>query len=611
MSDTVLEKLKRVSHAPGVYLMKDDRGVIIYVGKARDLRKRLASYFNNSNQWNMKVGVLSQKISDFDTIVTRTEKEALILESNLIKRHKPRYNVVLKDDKRYPSLRLDPTSPYPNITIVRKPQKDGALYFGPYASAQAVRETLNIVNKAFKLRKCKARNFENRTRPCLHCQMQRCMAPCCMDVNPDVYHQMVTEAILFLKGRTPDLIRKIKSEMVASAEKQDYERAARLRDKMFALEKTIEKQVAVTTDFKDRDVVAIARSTDISIITLLVVRGGYFTGMRHFDFSETMATDDEIIGTFIRQYYERSPAIPKEILVSLPIEDTALLEEWVKSLRTGRVRILAPKRGEKARLISIGLQNAEKELKERKAARATETERLKRLQKRLRLQNIPRHIECFDNSNISGMSPVAAMVKFKNGKSDKSGYRKYGIKTVKTHDDYAYMAEVMKRRYGKGEASEPFPHLLMVDGGKGQLNIAMAVLDDLGLRGTFDVIGIAKKDEKKNETDDKIYKPGRTNPITFGREGDLLLFLQRIRDEAHRFAVTFHRKRRKKTAFRSMLDDIPGIGKKRKEVLLKHFGSIEKIRAATLEELSGLPGMTHSAADAVKSFRNPSSLRDP
>jgi len=605
MSDVIIEKLKRVSHSPGVYLMKDVQGEIIYVGKARDLRKRLASYFKNSNQWNMKVGVLSQKISTFDTIVTRTEKEALILESNLIKRHRPRYNVVLKDDKRYPSLRLNPNTPYPNITIVRKPQKDGALYFGPYASAQAVRETLNIVNKAFKLRKCKAKDFTKRSRPCLHCQMQRCMAPCCMDVNPEFYNDLVKEAILFLKGRTPDLIRKIKTEMVSLAEKQDYERAARLRDKMFALEKTIEKQVAVTTDFKDRDIVTIARSTEISLITLLVVRGGYLTGMRHFDFSETMAADDEVIRAFIRQYYENAPSIPKEILVSVPIEDAALLEEWVSNLKESRVRILAPKRGEKARLISIGLQNAEKELKEREATRAAETDRLVRLQKRLRLQNFPKHIECFDNSNISGTSPVAAMVKFKNGKPDKSGYRKYGIKTVVTHDDYAYMAEVMNRRYGKGDESKPYPDLLMVDGGKGQLNIAISILKELCLNGTFDVISIAKRDEKKNQPEDKIYKPGRTNPIMFGREGDLLLFLQRIRDEAHRFAITFHRKRRKKTAFRSVLDEIPGIGKKRKEVLLKHFGSIEKIRAATLEELCGLPGMTQSAAEAVKSFRNP------
>jgi len=604
MSDPISEKLKRVSHSPGVYLMKDDPGEIIYVGKARDLRKRLASYFKNSNQWNMKVGVLSQKIVDFDTIVTRTEKEALILESNLIKRHRPRYNVVFKDDKRYPSLRLDPSTSYPNITIVRKPQKDGALYFGPYASAQAVRETLNIVNKTFKLRKCKARDFRKRTRPCLHCQMQRCMAPCCTDVDPDFYDEMVKEAILFLKGRTSDLIRKLKADMVSSAEEQNYEKAARHRDKIFALEKTIEKQVAVTTDFKDRDIVAIARNTEISLITFLVVRGGYLTGMRHFDFSETIATDGEVVRAFVRQYYENSPSIPKEILVSAAVEGTALLEEWISNQRGSRVKILAPKRGEKARLIAIGLQNAEKELKEREAIREAETDLLMRLQKRLRLQNIPRHIECFDNSNITGTSPVAAMVVFKNGKPDKSGYRKYGIKTIDTPDDYATMAEVMKRRYGKGEESKPYPDLLMVDGGKGQLNIAVSILNELGLNDIFDAIGIAKRDEKRNETEDKIYKPGRTNPIIFGREGDLLLTLQRIRNEAHRFAITFHRKRRQKAAFRSELDDVPGIGRKRKEALLKHFGSLEKIRAATLEELSALPEMTQSVAKAVKRLEN-------
>ena len=601
MLDTITEKLKNVADNPGVYLMKDDTGEIIYIGKARNLKKRLASYFNNSNQWNMKVGVLSEKIADFDTIVTRTEKEALILESNLIKRHRPRYNVVLKDDKRYPSLRLGPSVSYPNLTIVRKPQKDGALYFGPYASAQAVRETLNIVNKTFKLRKCKTREFRKRTRPCLHCQMQRCLAPCCTDVDPERYDEMVKEAILFLKGRTSDLIRKIKAEMHTSAQEQNYEKAARLRDKIFALEKTVEKQVAVTTDFKDRDIVVIARSDDISLITLQVVRGGYLTGMRHFDFSETISTDGEVIRAFVRQYYENSPSIPKEILICSPIEDTELLEEWLTDLRGNRVDIRVPKRGEKARLIALGLQNAEKELKERQVLRNAEADLLLRLQKRLQLRSVPQHIECFDNSNITGTSPVSAMVVFKNGKAEKSGYRKYGIKTVERPDDYATMAEVMKRRYGKGDASKPYPDLLMVDGGKGQLNVTVSILEELGLGEPFDVIGIAKKDEKRNETEDKIYKHGRTNPIIFGREGDLLLFLERIRNEAHRFAVTFHRKKRRKTALRSELDAVPGIGRKRKEVLLKHFGSIENIRAAALEELNALPGITHTVAESIKS----------
>ncbi len=283
---TIQDKLTGVSREPGVYLMKDAAAKVIYVGKASNLKKRLASYFKNSGQLDVKAGILATKISDFETIITRTEKEALILESNLIKRYKPRYNVVLKDDKRYPSLRIDLKEKYPNFAIVRKIGKDDALYFGPFASAHAVRETLRIINKTFKLRKCKAKDFKTRTRPCLHCQMEGCLAPCCLDVDPAVYGEQVNEAIMFLKGKTPDLIRKVKKQMESCARDRKFERAARLRDKIFSLERTIEKQIAVTTDFKDRDVFAIARSAECSVITVLSVRGGFLTGTRHYAFQK-------------------------------------------------------------------------------------------------------------------------------------------------------------------------------------------------------------------------------------------------------------------------------------------------------------------------------------
>ena len=324
----IQDKLKGVSKEPGVYLMMDATGKVIYIGKARNLRKRLASYFKPAGQLNVKAGILSAKISDIETIITRTEKEALILESNLIKRHKPRYNVVLKDDKRYPSLRIDLNDPYPNFSIVRKIGKDNALYFGPFASAQAVRETLRTINKTFKLRKCKARDFRNRTRPCLHCQMAGCLAPCCLDVDPDIYGEQVNEAIMFLKGRTPDLIRKIRKQMESSAREQEFERAARLRDKIFFLERTIEKQIAVTTDFKDRDVFAIASSEESSVITVLTVRGGFLTGTRHYSFAETISTSEEMLAAFIRQFYERHPSVPNELLVSIDLEDAELIAEW-------------------------------------------------------------------------------------------------------------------------------------------------------------------------------------------------------------------------------------------------------------------------------------------
>jgi excinuclease ABC subunit C len=604
-SVNVEEKLSRTGHEPGVYLLKDENDAIIYIGKALDLKKRLASYFKNAGHSDMKTGVLVDKVFDFDTIITRNEKEALILESNLIKRHRPRYNVVLKDDKRYPSLRLDLKEKYPGFSIVRKIGQDDAVYFGPFASAQAVRETLKTINKTFKLRKCRAREFKTRTRPCLHCQMEGCLAPCCLDVDPQVYRDHVNEAIMFLRGRTTDLIAKIKLQMEAAASAQEFEKAARIRDKMFSLERTIEKQIAVTTDFQDRDVFAIVRSNGDALITVFNVMSGFIKGTRHFSFEEIMSTSDEALGIFIRQYYDKSVSLPKEILVSLDLQDAPLIEEWFKTVKGKKVKILNPKRGEKAKLLAMVTHNAEKELRELTATKTAEMELLSRLQRKLKLPRLPERIECFDNSNISGSEPVAGMVVFEKGKAKKAAYRRFKIKAVHTHDDYAYMSEVLKRRLGKSTSQrkpEPLPDLLMVDGGRGQLNIALAVIKELSLEGQFELIAIAKKDEKKGETRDKIFKPIRTNPIGFGKDVDLLLFLQRIRDEAHRFAITFHRKRRAKTTLKSELDDIPGVGKKRKTILLKHFKSTGKIRQAGIDELNALPGITRSAAEAVYNY---------
>ncbi|UCG05745.1 MAG: excinuclease ABC subunit UvrC [Desulfobacterales bacterium] len=599
-ANTIAQKLSRVGPQPGVYLMKDAAGTIIYVGKARNLKKRLAAYQKDSGQMDMKTGVLVKKLTDIETVITRTEKEALILESNLIKRYKPRYNVVLKDDKRYPSLRLDLNEDYPSFTIVRKIGKDDALYFGPFASAQAVRETLKTINKTFKLRKCRAKDFKTRTRPCLHCQMEGCLAPCCLDVDHNVYHEQVNEAILFLKGKTHDLIQKTKKEMEQAAAAKEYERAARLRNKMFSLERTVEKHVAVITDFKDRDVFAIASSDGFSMITLFIVRGGFLRGTQHFDFTEIISSDEEILGVFIRQYYDKNRFVPEEILVSLDLEDTRLLEEYLATMKDVKVRIKYPRRGEKAALMKMAVQNADIALYDLITSRQVEMDILMRLQRRLKLRALPERIECFDNSNISGKEAVAGMVVFEKGKPLKSAYRKYRIKTVTEHDDYAYMSEVLKRRFGKGDASKPYPNLLMVDGGKGQLNIAVAVVNELNLAGEFEIIGIAKKDERKGEIHDKIFTPGRVNPLSFGREGDLLLFLQRIRDEAHRFAIRFHRTRRTKAAMGSVLDTIPGIGKKRKAMLFQHFTSIKDIRAASLEELSALPGINRRLAEEIQ-----------
>ncbi|MBW2591458.1 MAG: excinuclease ABC subunit UvrC [Deltaproteobacteria bacterium] len=590
-------QLSMVASGPGVYLMLDDAGGVIYVGKARNLKKRLSSYFKSPERLDIKTRVLVRKIAGFDTILTASEKEALILESTLIKKYRPRYNVILKDGKRYPALRFEITHPYPRLTIVRKIENDGNLYFGPFSSTQAVRSTLKIVNKTFKLRKCSNREFKTRVRPCINFQMLNCLAPCCIDIKKSVYNDMVREVTLFLKSRTRELATKIKKEMLAAAETRDFEKAAELRDKMFAIEKTLEKQVMVTTDLKDRDVVGMAAAPEAATVTLLTVRGGHLQGVGNFNFSTTMATDAEIISSFIKQYYDTKNFIPAEILTPMVLKDANLLEEWLLEHKEIKLKILHPRRGEKVRLLEMALQNAEHHLKNHIADIAGRKELLIRLQKRLLMHRFPQRIECFDNSNFSGTQAVSGMVVFINGRPSKTDYRKYILHSVSGSDDYAGMAEVLERRFSHNP--KPYPDLLLIDGGKGQIGIARSVIRKLGLENRFALIGIAKKNEQKGEIADKIYKPGRMNPINWGREGDLLLFLQKIRDEAHRFAITFHRQRRSKASKVSVLDSIPGIGEKRKQTILRHFGSLKKIRAATLEELSALPQMNRKAAKAV------------
>jgi excinuclease ABC subunit C len=516
---------------------------------------------------------------------------------------------LLKDDKRYPVLKLDVKEDYPNLAIVRKIKNDGALYFGPYASPSAVRQTIKFIHKTFRLRKCRSKNVKPRTRPCLHCQIEGCLAPCCMEVDRQEYHEIVKEVILFLKGRTPELIHNIKKEMLQAAEVQEFEKAARLRDKMFALTTTLEKQVTVTTDFIDRDVLAVAEKHGIFLINKLVIRSGFLVGSHSYDFEDKLANKAEILEAFIKQHYETSHFIPREILMPFNMEEISVLEEWLGGLKKQKVHIVYPRRGEKARLMDMAEQNAKSALEELLVSLSSNINILGHLQKCLHMNRPPVRIECFDNSNISGSEPVSAMVVFENAKPKKSAYRKFHIKTVTQPNDYAYMNEVLKRRYGgKGEKSDVFPDLLMVDGGKGQLNIAMSVLKDLELTGRFYVIGISKKDTSRGETQDKIYIPGRVNPVNIS--GENLLFLQRIRDEAHRFAIAFHRKQHQKTMLHSILDDIPGIGKKRKQALLKHFGSMAKIRRATLDELTEVSGLNKAAAEKVYKAMRPDTQAD-
>jgi excinuclease ABC subunit C len=508
--------------------------------------------------------------------------------------------VVLKDDKRYPSIRINVKTTYPKIEIVRRTPRDGAVYFGPFSSALAVRQTVKLINKTFPLRKCSDRTLSHRSRPCIHHQMGHCLAPCCLAVDPAAYRAIVKEVILFLKGRTPELIKRVRRHMFKASAAQDFETAAVLRDRMVALEKTLERQVTVTTDFLDRDVIGTSGSSDFSILTVMTLRRGFLQGVRHFELTHAAAEKGELVAQFLVQYYHQAHNIPVEVLVPRLPENSSLLEETLSGWKKRRVRIRHPRRGEKRRLLEMAEANAKNTLRERIQKSTGEAAVLDALKRRLRMDRKPLRIECFDNSNLAGTNPVSAMVVFVNGRPHKAGYRRYAIRTVASPDDYASMSEVLARRYGKIGPANPEPDLLLVDGGKGQVNIAMAVLAQLGLSGRFAVAGIAKKDAEKKETADKIYLPNRSNPVGLGSDGRLLLMLQQIRDEAHRFAITFQRKQRTRATVRSALDAVPGVGPKRKATLLKHFGSIKKIRAATVHKLSELPGINKNLAEAIK-----------
>lgn len=575
------------------------------MGKASNLKKRLASYFVRKTGHDPKTLFLLKNISDFDIIVTATEHEALILESNFIKKFKPRYNVILKDGKNYPCLRLDTYHVYPTLQVVRRIKNDRALYFGPYSSAFSIRKTLKQVNKIFKLRKCRDAQFKNRSRPCLHFQMKACLGPCCNDVPEGVYAKIISDVKLFLKGRAPELINRLKSEMMEAADIQEFETAARLRDTIFAIEKTFERQIVVSPDLMDRDVIACVAESGRAVVTLLSVRSGYMVGTRHYSFNVICNDAKDILTAFLKQYYEKNVFLPTQILLSDKIQDIELLELALSGKKERKVSILVPERGEKKRIIEMALRNAENQLSSIFSKESESRKTLELLQKLIGMSRYPERIECFDNSNMSGSDPVSSMVVFRKGVPDKSCYRKFIIKNAPQQDDYACMTEVLTRRFSKKtnngteEEGMTLPDLLIVDGGKGQLSMAVAVLKSLDLYERIYVAGLAKKDEAKGEVHDKIYIPGRANPLNTNQSTKALFLLQQLRDEAHRFAITFQRKRRKTRIETSLLDAVPGIGKKRKQILMTHFKGITAIKKATVEDMASLPGMSIPAAKSV------------
>ncbi len=598
--DAKLEaKLESLPTEPGVYLMKDRRGEIIYVGKAVNLRNRVRSYFTRTGDTRAFVSLLDQFLGDIETVLVHNEKEALLLENELIKKHKPRFNVLLKDDKQYISLRLDRTQPYPRLEVVRRYQKDGARYFGPYSSASAIRETLRIINRYFHLRTCTDHVLANRKRPCLLHQIGRCPAPCVYPVPEQDYRKSVDEVVLFLEGKAGELVDGLRARMKQAAGELKFEEAARIRDQLLAIERSLERQKVATTDFKDQDVFASHRDGDRLLVYVLYVRQGRLNGGQAFPLGSQEFPDEELLPSFVNLYYDQGNFVPEEVLLPLDIEEREGLEALLTERKGERVRVMVPKRGEKRDLVDMAQKNAEQAVIERRRTKDETEVVLRRLQERLHLRNLPRRVECFDISHFQGSSIVASQVAATDGEIDKSRYRRYRIKTLEKQDDFASMHEVISRRLKRGQEEGDLPDLLVIDGGKGQLASALAAAKDLGVEGV-DIISLAKsrdlevhdRDEESNRSPERVFIPHRKDPIVLRQNSAELYLLARLRDEAHRFAITFQQKSMRKGNFHSVLEDIPGVGDTRKKQLLRQFGSLKRVREATIEELAEVLGPT-------------------
>jgi excinuclease ABC subunit C len=591
MNEALLYKIKNAPRGSGVYLMKDKGGGILYVGKSKDLKSRINAYFSGTDSRFM-IPFLVSRIHDIDFIVTETEKESLILENHLIKKHRPKYNIDFRDDKAYFNIRIDSAAVFPKFQMVRKPQKDGAFYFGPYPSSAAAKETLRFLQPIFPLRTCSDNELKNRKRPCVEHQIKRCCAPCVGLINGEAYKKLVTESVGFLEGKEKKLIRKLQIKMEQAADDLNFEEAAALRDRIGAVQKTIEKQVIASAIVKDQDVWGMQEEGGRTQVCILNVRGGKLLGKRSFALDTVPAPPDEVISSLIKQYYDDKSFVPGWILVPIKPDDQAVIEEWLREKRGRGVKLYAPRRGSQLELLNMAAKNAAQSLRSDLSAKNDLSENLAVLKEELHLAKIPRRMACFDISHMSGSYPVASMVTFLDGRPWKKGYRHFKIRTVTGIDDYAMMSEVLKRRYAKDDHQ---PDLLVVDGGKGQLGVALSVLKDLGVRDQ-DVVGIAKE---RNDfaprgiykEEDRFYLPGRKDPVYLTRKPRALNIMQHLRDEAHRFAITFFRRRKRKEDFHSLLDDIPGVGKKRKMTLLNSFGDLAKIKSATVEAISKVEGI--------------------
>ena len=615
LSEQLQGTLATIPTKPGCYLMKNAEGKIIYVGKAVNLRNRVRSYFHTSAGHDRKTRRLVQEITDIEWIVVGSELEALILEMNLIKRHRPHFNVRLKDDKRYPYIKVHWGENFPKVTVTRQMRKDdGSRYYGPYTSVWAVHQTLDLLRRIFPYLTCDREITGLDKRACLYLDIKLCTAPCIGAVNQSEYRQMIADLGDFLNGRTGPIVKRLQTEMAKASEDLRFEKAAALRDQLQAIEKVVEKQKVITKKQIDSDVIAMARTEGDACVQIFFIRSGKMVGREYFMLEGTEdSKDSEVMAQFVKQFYTDAANVPAEVLLPKEIEEAQIIKQWLNTKRGGRkVEMRVPRRGQPRQLVQMATENAAETLKSLRAQWQADTHKqeqsLAELQEAFQLKTPPNRIECYDISNTQGVATVGSMVVFTQGVPDKKLYRRFNIRSVTGPDDFASMEEALTRRFkrwqsaqemaaqpkSKKEASFSFlPDLLIVDGGKGQLSRAVLVLEGFGLGEKIPVVGLAKREEE-------IFFPYQSEGILLPRHSQGLYLIQRIRDEAHRFAITAHRKQRNKIGMASVLDIIPGIGPARRKSLLQHFGSLDKIRAASMDELATVSGITVALAETIK-----------
>jgi excinuclease ABC subunit C len=610
------EKLAGLPSRPGVYLMRDKSAKVIYVGKAKDLRARVRGYFN-APDGRSQIEFLVRRVEDIDTLVTSNDKEALILENNLIKQYKPRYNIRLKDDKSYLSIKVTTQHPWPRILATRKIVKDGNRYFGPFSSAVAARETIDIIEKHFQLRNCTDHNFRNRSRPCLQYQIKRCTGPCVLPVEPDVYREQVRQAMLFIEGKEHELIAELKQRMQEKSDALEFETAARIRDQLQAVETTLEKQRMVAHWGSDQDIFGLYREGGFIEVQVLWVRQGKLTGSQSYSLEDLEFPDEEVMASLLTQFYQGQRFIPDEILLPVELEDREVRADYLGERKGKAIDILCPQRGDKRRLVEMAQENAQQNFADRHDQEKAREKMLQELQALLRLKNYPQRIECFDISMIHGAHAVGSMVTFIGGEPDKNLFRHFRIRTIDASsggDDFGMMLEMLKRRFSRGKEEADLPDLIVVDGGKGQLAMALAAMAEVGIEGV-EAVGLAKmrvqaapRSAEIERSEERVFLPGQSNPVVLRRNSNALFLLQRVRDEAHRFAITHHRKLRAKQTLASVLDEIPGVGGARKRALLRAFGSIKRIEQASLEDLMKVPSINQRLAEEVLAALKQTSL---